>query len=128
MLVVVLMMWARMLLLLLFVCVCCRKNGTKLRTAFRHVNVEQLYPTVGLHRCAADTVLSASSWATRGGGHLSAPHRVSYQGACLSCSHMWTALLLLHAAHKDGLCEFCLCAAKMSMYKSTLGSSHSSLI
>lgn len=39
------------------VCVCCRKNGTKLRTAFRHVNVEQLYPTVGLHRCAADTGL-----------------------------------------------------------------------
>lgn len=28
----------------------CSKNGTKLRTAFRNVNVEQLYPTVGLQR------------------------------------------------------------------------------
>lgn len=48
--------------------------------------------------------------------------------ACLRCSQMRAALLLLHAAHKDGLCELFLCAAKMSMYESTLGSSHSSLI
>jgi hypothetical protein len=39
--------------------VLCRKNGTKLRTAFRHVNVEQLYPTVGLHRWAACEHLGA---------------------------------------------------------------------
>jgi hypothetical protein len=29
---------------------CCRKNGTRLKTAFCSVRPQQMYPTVGLHR------------------------------------------------------------------------------
>jgi hypothetical protein len=83
-------------------CWACRKNGTRLKTAFRNVRPQQMYPTVGLHRCGTPLprLSSAHCLAQHSASILAQIAWILYQAALVTL----LAVVLCGAEHLNTRC------------------------